>query len=91
MIFTQNKYTTWYFLLVNSRKMMTRNSIYTENHHIIPECLGGIDSLDNLVHLTAREHFIAHVLLTKMTTGKARYLDDLCCFSFHVMDNLKTT
>lgn len=39
---------------------------YIEKHHIIPRCLGGNDSLDNLVNLTAREHFIAHLLLCKI-------------------------
>lgn len=44
---------------------------YTENHHIIPRCLGGTDDEINLIKLTAREHFICHVLLTKV------YKDDL--------------
>lgn len=45
---------------------------YTEKHHIIPKCLGGPNSKDNLVRLTAREHFICHLLLVKMVEGKAR-------------------
>jgi len=40
------------------------NYIYYENHHIIPRCLGGKDEKNNLVLLTAREHFISHKLLT---------------------------
>lgn len=39
---------------------------YTENHHIIPKCQGGSDHPENLVRLTAREHYIAHQLLAKM-------------------------
>lgn len=39
---------------------------YTEIHHIIPRCIGGLDDSDNLVKLTAREHFICHYLLTKI-------------------------
>lgn len=39
---------------------------YVEEHHIIPRCLGGTDDKDNLVKLTAKEHFICHLLLTKM-------------------------
>lgn len=39
---------------------------YSEKHHIIPKCMGGSDKKTNLVSLTAREHFIAHVLLVKM-------------------------
>lgn len=41
------------------------SSEYYEKHHIIPRCLGGKDTEDNLVFLTAREHFIAHWLLFK--------------------------
>ena len=36
---------------------------YKERHHIIPKCIGGKDSEDNLIDLYADEHFIAHKLL----------------------------
>lgn len=39
---------------------------YSEKHHVIPRCLGGGNSKDNLVILTAAEHYIAHLLLMKM-------------------------
>lgn len=39
---------------------------YSERHHIIPRCMGGNDDPENLVKLTAREHFIVHRLLTKI-------------------------
>lgn len=39
---------------------------YTEKHHIIPKCLGGTNDKENLVKLTAREHFIVHQLLVKI-------------------------
>ena len=39
---------------------------YTERHHIVPRCLGGSDSPDNLVNLTPEEHYVAHQLLTKI-------------------------
>jgi len=39
---------------------------YSENHHIIPKCMGGLDDKSNLVRLTAREHYIAHKLLFKI-------------------------
>ena len=39
---------------------------YGENHHIIPKSLGGLDDNDNLVRLSAREHFISHLLLSEM-------------------------
>lgn len=39
---------------------------YTERHHIIPKCLNGSNDSSNLTVLTYREHFIAHLLLTKL-------------------------
>ena len=39
---------------------------YKENHHIIPKCLGGTNDKNNLVQLTAREHFICHMLLCEL-------------------------
>jgi len=36
---------------------------YVERHHIIMTSLGGSDDADNLVKLTGREHWIAHLLL----------------------------
>lgn len=39
---------------------------YSERHHIIPRCMGGVDIKSNLVRLTAKEHFICHKLLTEI-------------------------
>jgi hypothetical protein len=39
---------------------------YTEQHHIVPKSLGGSNETENLVHLSAREHYIAHRLLVKI-------------------------
>jgi hypothetical protein len=39
---------------------------YKERHHIMPRCIGGLDDDQNLVDLTAREHFICHLLLAKI-------------------------
>ena len=64
----QNKYYNWYYKLINKAKKRIITG-YTETHHIIPKSLGGQDILDNMVELTAREHFIAHLCLVKMTKG----------------------
>ena len=84
-MFLENKYTKWYFNIINNAK--SRSEIgYLEQHHIIPECFyinrkrkgvkgwleGDPNSPNNLILLTAREHFICHLLLVKMTTGKAK-------------------
>jgi len=39
---------------------------YKENHHIIPKCVGGRNHKENIVELTAKEHFICHKLLTEI-------------------------
>jgi hypothetical protein len=39
---------------------------YKERHHIIPKCMGGDNSAENLVELTAREHFLIHKLLCEI-------------------------
>jgi hypothetical protein len=39
---------------------------YGEVHHVLPRCMGGEDSEDNLVILTPEEHYVAHQLLVKM-------------------------
>lgn len=71
-MFLSNKYTTWYNSLINRAQTRTLTG-YTETHHIIPKSLGGQDIKENLVVLTAREHFICHLLLTKMVDGPYKY------------------
>lgn len=58
-------YFTVYEDLIEHRKGNIPDG-YVEIHHIIPKCLGGGDESENLVKLSAREHFIAHLLLAKM-------------------------
>jgi hypothetical protein len=55
-----------YDSLIKNAKLQNRKKhqgIYYENHHIVPRSLGGSDSKENLVLLTAKEHFISHKLL----------------------------
>jgi hypothetical protein len=66
-----NKYNAWYTSIVENAK--TRSLVgYTESHHIIPRSLGGSDNKENLVDLTAREHFICHWLLVKIYSGDSK-------------------
>lgn len=72
-MFIQNKYYKYYFYIINrakSRQILPDTKI--EKHHIIPRSLGGTNIIDNLVKLSAREHFICHRLLPKFTKEKAR-------------------
>lgn len=71
-MFIQNKYTNTYFKIINRAKCRTLES-YSEQHHIIPKSLGGSNESDNLVKLTAREHFICHLLLIKMVATDVKY------------------
>jgi hypothetical protein len=66
-----NKYNQWYDSIIENARSRTLSG-YKESHHIIPQSLGGPDTKENLVDLTAREHFICHWLLIKMHTGEAR-------------------
>jgi DNA-binding CsgD family transcriptional regulator len=72
MLFIDNKYTKCYFSIITNATARVIPTEYTESHHIIPKCLGGTNSNDNLVRLTAREHFMCHRLLVKMTTGDSK-------------------
>ena len=73
MKFIENKYTNWYNRIIYnaSRRSLIKHD-YTENHHVIPRSLGGSNYVENIIALTAREHFICHMLLPKMTEGHAR-------------------
>jgi hypothetical protein len=66
-----NKYTLWYNAIIERAQTRVIDG-YTEKHHIQPRSLGGSNDKDNLVDLTAREHFICHWLLTKIYTGEAK-------------------
>jgi len=79
-MYLTNKYTKWYYQIINNASDRFLQS-YTEVHHIIPRSLRGSNKKSNLVELTAREHFICHWLLTKMTTeeNKIKMLLALQC------------
>ena len=57
---------------------------YYERHHIIPKCMGGTDDETNITTLTAREHFIAHLLLLRIYPN-----EDGIVYSAWVMTNKK--
>jgi hypothetical protein len=57
---------TRYEAIVAKAKARTDAGTYVEVHHILPRSMGGADTEDNLVRLTAREHFLAHWLLYRI-------------------------
>jgi hypothetical protein len=81
MIFIDNKYTRIYYSIIDRARSRTLpQEVYTEKHHIIPQSFyqsrsktgwlcGDYNAKTNIVILTAKEHFICHLLLVKMTEG----------------------
>ncbi len=65
-------------------KASNRSSLggYVETHHIVPRCMGGDESKENLVDLTAKEHFIAHLHLVKIYPDNTKVK-----FAFNMMLN----
>lgn len=70
-MYLHNKYTTWYNNIIQRARDRNLKPPY-ERHHVIPRSLGGNNFKENIVKLTAHEHFVCHLLLLKMVTGKDR-------------------
>lgn len=87
-MYLDNKYTITYNNIINKAKSRVLDG-YGEHHHIIPKSLGGTDFKENLVKLTAREHFICHLLLTKMVTGNAKRSMTFAVWSLTNLDHSK--
>lgn len=60
------------------------NYQYFENHHIIPKCLGGTNSKENLVLLTPREHYVCHKLLSKIYNNNIKIQ-----YPFYMMSTIR--
>lgn len=70
-----NKYTKWYNSIITVA-IMRDVSVQGEKHHILPRSfrMGGEKDKLNIIKLTYKEHFICHLLLSKMFNGNFRYL-----------------
>ncbi len=53
-----------------------------EIHHICPKSMGGSDEIDNLIKLSYREHFIAHMILFY-----CKYPQTISAFHFMIHNN----
>jgi len=60
---------TRYVTFIEHCKTLVLNDKYTETHHIVPKSFGGLDNINNLITLSARHHYIAHLLLAKGTNS----------------------
>ena len=61
-----------------------KQGTYYEIHHILPRCMGGSNKKENLILLTAREHFLAHWMLVRIYPE-----GDKLSFAFWAMCNQK--
>lgn len=87
-MFKTNKYSKFYYSIVNNAKQLNRAKRGNERHHILPRSLGGSNENSNLVNLTPREHYICHLLLTKFTIGTAY---QKMSYALHRLTNHGTT
>jgi hypothetical protein len=72
MLFIDSKYTQWYYNIITRAKVRNISAgTHTKKNHIIPKSLGGTNTKENLVNLTAKEHFICQHLLIKMVNVPA--------------------
>lgn len=69
-MFTDNKYRRFYDEMMADARADRTLTGHADRHHIVPRSLGGSDEKVNIVDLTFQEHFVAHWLLTKFTTGE---------------------
>ena len=86
-MFIENKYHSLYFSIIENAKHRKIDD-YVEKHHIIPKSMGGSNDPSNLVSLTAREHFICHRLLMKITSGKDKV--KMCCAANRMTTSIHT-
>lgn len=86
MKFLENRYTKIYFDIIKKAKNLNRaknSNTYFERHHIYPQSIFPEYKKDKtkMVLLTAREHFICHLLLTKMFSDKPSQYKMTCALN----------
>jgi len=84
-------YKAIYYKIIENAKKETDNGHrqlgYFEKHHILPKSLGGSNDKNNLVKLTAREHFICHWLLVKMYNKGTIERNKMLCALWRMNNN----
>jgi hypothetical protein len=70
-LYTENKYTRLYHAIILDALSNPPNG-ETENHHIIPRCMGGHNRKSNIAALSIKQHRICHKLLLKMLAENTR-------------------
>lgn len=67
--------------IISNRRKLGDPDGYSEVHHILPRSFGGTDDKNNLIQLTAKEHFVIHRLLAKIfpNTGMVHSIYKMAC------------
>ncbi len=68
-MFIENDFYKEYMDIISKNKKTHIDTGYYEKHHIIPKSLGGTNKKDNIVYLSAKDHFRCHKLLVNFTSG----------------------
>jgi len=86
-VFIDNKYFRWYCTLINNRLTTSYDGI-GEWHHFVPK---SIYLNNNLVFLSLREHYVAHLLLTRCVVDqhRSKMLYALTAMKMRVLSNIK--
>lgn len=67
-----------YDQLINKRIKQPYKFDYHEKHHILPKSCGGSNDKSNIVYLSAREHYIAHLLLVRIYKNNKNFYIKMC-------------
>lgn len=80
-LFKNNKQSSLYYRIIYQAKIRDATyREYSERHHIIPRSLGGGNDTNNIVQLTAKEHYICHALLCYMCVSTMHHYKMLNAF-----------
>lgn len=87
-------YLNIYKQLIQKRLNQPATTQYVQKHHIVPRSIDPSKTYDknNIVVLSAREHYIAHALLVKITNNskdKSKYYKMLCAYMSMTVPNDK--
>lgn len=69
----------------------TPEYVYYEKHHIVPRSVGGSNDRTNLTLLTAEEHWLVHLLLTRIYPGNTRLVYACQAMTMTGGNNKRTT
>lgn len=67
-----------YDAIIERARTREKPKCHLEIHHVLPRCMGGTDTGDNLVALTIREHCVAHKVFDRAHFGRTSFMGARC-------------